>query len=660
MVHDGDLLWTPKAERIGDSNIVALLDWLREHRNVDLADYPALHRWSVQDVSAFWGAMWDYFGIESPTPFSAVLDDPAMPGARWFRGAGVNYAEQVLRYARPGEVAVTYASESAPPADLTWDELDRRVRCLADWLRRIGVGRGDRVVACLPNGPHALVALLATAAVGAVWSSCSPEFGASSVLDRFSQIEPKVLFAVDGYRFAGRDFDRRADIAEITRRLPSLEWHVHVPYLDPDSRPESAAEPVLWADAVPDGADPGDVRFEPTDFSDPLWIVYSSGTTGLPKPIVHGHGGIVLEMSKLLHFHFDLRPGRSMFFYSTTGWVMWNIVVSSLLTGATAVLYDGSPMHPEPDALWRLAEATGATFFGTSPTYVALMGKAGIVPAERYDLSRISGIMLGGSPVTPEAMAWVYENIHDDVWLTSQSGGTDVGSAFVGAAPVLPVHAGWIQCACLGVDVCAYDNDGRPVIGESGELVVRQPMPSMPLYFWNDEDDARYHASYFEAFDGVWTHGDAITFNERGECQIHGRSDSTLNRFGVRIGTSEVYRSVEAVDGVDDSLVVCLNLPDGGFFMPLFVKPAPGRVVDDDLRSEIVHRLRTENSPRHVPDEIYQVDRIPYTLTGKKMEIPVRKLLAGVPVEKAANPDSMADATALDFFVEFGRRNPRP
>ncbi|MET9326156.1 acetoacetate--CoA ligase [Tsukamurella sp. NPDC003166] len=655
MVNDGELLWTPSEEFVRNSNVTRYLDWLRAERGVDLEDYQRLWQWSVDDIAVFWESLWDYFGFDSATPYSTVLTGTAMPGARWFVGAQLNYAEEVLRRARPGEVAIHHLSEAGGAGALTWDELARSVRNVATWLRSVGVVPGDRVVSYLPNSPQAVVALLATAAVGAVWSSCSPDFGQNSVLDRFRQIAPKVMFAPDGYRYGGRDFARTAESAAIAEALPDLQWLVHVPYLDADSRPRARRAKVAhWDEVAPADGDARDFVFAPTGFEDPLWVVYSSGTTGLPKPIVHGHGGITLEMTKLLHFHFDLRPGKSMFFFTTTGWVMWNITVSALLTGAAAVIYDGSPTYPGHDVLWRMAAETGTTFFGTSPGYIALMEKEGVRPRERFDLSKISGIMLGGSPASPEVMEWCYENIHDDVWLTSQSGGTDVATGFVGAAPTLPVHAGWIQCRTLGADVQAYSEDGRPVIGEVGELVVRQPMPSMPLFFWNDPDGERYRSSYFESFPGVWTHGDHLTINEAGECQIHGRSDSTLNRFGVRIGTAEVYRTVEAMDEVDDSLVVCLALPGGTFFMPLFVRVADGVDLDEELVTRIRRRLSVENSPRHVPDRIYRVDRIPYTLTGKKMEIPVRNLLQGMPVERAANRDSMADPSALDFYVEFG------
>jgi acetoacetyl-CoA synthetase len=510
----------------------------------------------------------------------------------------------------------------------------------------------------MPNGPQATVAMLATAAIGAIWSSCSPDFGVKSVLDRYAQIRPKVMFAIDGYRYGGKDFDRRPEVREIAAGLPDLETIIYLPYLDRSNselQVDGKIKLHLWDELVDNGHDVPDFKFESTPFEHPLWVVYSSGTTGLPKPIVHGHGGITLEMLKLSHFHFNLKPGGVMFFYSTTGWVMWNLVVSSLLSGAAAVLYDGHPALPDPDVLWRMAADTGTTFFGASPTYISMMQKNGLQPAKKYDLSRIEGILLGGSPVTPESMVWCYENINPDLWLTSQSGGTDVSSGFVGASPTLPVYAGEIQGRMLGVDVHAYNDDGEPVIDEVGELVVQQPMPSMPLYFWNDPDNQRYRESYFEVFPGKWRHGDYLKINARGGCYIYGRSDSTLNRYGVRIGTAEIYRTVEAIDGIDDSLIVCLDLSGGRFFMPLFVKLKAGQVLDKAMEARIVERLRTEYSPRHVPDKIYAVDMIPYTLTGKKMEVPVRKLLLGVPAEKAANRDSMAKPEALDYFIEFAR-----
>jgi len=658
MVKEGDLLWTPSEAFVRNANVTAFIDWLRVNRGVDCADYGALWRWSVVDVAAFWGALWDYFGIESPTPYSTVLENPAMPGARWFPGARINFAEQLLRQARPGEVALHHLSETTGLQGMTWDELGHQVRCVATQLRRLGVGPGDRVVSYMPNVPQTAVAMLATAAIGGIWSSCSPDFGVKSVLDRFAQISPKVMFAVDGYRYAGKDFDRRPESEEIAAGLSGLEALIYLPYLDRDEkafRHGGKARLLLWDDLLAADTDLSGFSFEATPFEHPLWIVYSSGTTGLPKPIVHGHGGITLELLKLSHFHFNLKPGSVMFFYSTTGWVMWNIVVASLLSGAAAVLYDGNPAHPDPDVLWRMAADTGTTFFGASPTYVSLMQKNGVKPGSTYDLSRLEGILLGGSPVTPEAMHWCYENIKADLWVTSQSGGTDVSSGFVGASPTLPVYAGEIQAAMLGVDVQAWNDAGEPLIGEVGELVVTQPMPSMPLRFWNDQDNQRYRESYFEVFPGTWRHGDYLKINSRGGCYIYGRSDSTLNRFGVRIGTAEIYRAVEAVEGVEDSLIVCLDLSGGRFFMPLFVRLKSGCFLDEALTARIGERLRHEYSPRHIPDRIYAVDMIPYTLTGKKMEVPVRKLLLGMAPEKAANRDAMVKPEALDYFIRFAR-----
>jgi acetoacetyl-CoA synthetase len=658
VVKEGDLLWTPGAQRVQEANVTAFMAWLRQ-RGIDCADYRALWRWSVGDVAAFWGALWDYFELQSPTPARCVLDHPTMPGARWFPGAQVNFAEQLLRRSQGAAVALYHLSETQPLQRMSGAELGRQVRCAARGLRALGVQPGDRIVSCLPNTPQAVVAMLATTAIGAIWSSTSPDFGVRSVLDRFTQIRPKVLFASAGYHYGGKAFDRRAEIGAIAAALPELQVLVDVEAPETGAArlaATGAVQRVAWRQLVADGDDVPDFRFEPTAFEHPLWIVYSSGTTGLPKAIVHGHGGVTLEMLKLTHFHCDLRPGSVMFFYSTTGWVMWNIVVASLLSGAAAVLYDGHPAHPDPAVLWQMAADTGTTFFGASPTYVGLMRKAGVRPAERFDLSRLSGLLLGGSTVTPEVMQWCYEHVKADLWVTSQSGGTDVASGFVGASPTLPVYAGEIQTPLLGVDVQAWSDDGRPLVGETGELVVTQPMPSMPLYFWNDADGSRYRASYFEDFPGVWRHGDSLKINERGGCFIYGRSDSTLNRYGVRIGTAEIYRCVEAIEGVEDSLVVCLDRPGGDFHMPLFVKLAPGRALDDALRETIRQRLRTECSPRHVPDAIHAVDLVPYTLTGKKMEIPVRKLLLGADPATAANRDAMARPEALDFFIALARQ----
>ncbi len=661
MIQEGQLLWTPRPEFAETSNVARFQRWLREHRGLQFDDYQALWRWSVTEVEAFWGALWDYFEVDSKTPYKAVLDRRVMRGAKWFEGSRVNYAQHLLRHeAEAGDrTALHHLSELRPLARMSVAELGAQVRVLATQLRAMGVEPGDRVVSYMPNVAETAVAMMATIAIGAVWSSAAPEFGTKTVVDRFSQIEPKVLFAADGYRFGGKDFERTEEVRGIAAALPSLQRVVWLPYLKPDAPPPELAGPVApevipWQtvmDHPPVAREAFEYAYVPYDH--PLWVLFSSGTTGLPKAIVHSHVGALIEHLKLTHFHFGLSDHSAMFFYSTTGWVMWNLVLSALLTGAAAVLYDGSPVHPQPDLLWKLAADTGTTFFGASPTFVQMMEKAGLKPAEQYDLSKLEAIMVGGSPSTPETFAWLYDSVKSDLWVTSQSGGTEIASGFVGASPTLPVHAGEIQARMLGMDVHAWSDDGQELVDEVGELVVLQPFPSMPLYFWNDAEGRRYHESYFDVFPGVWRHGDFIKINERGGCYIYGRSDSTLNRYGVRIGTAEIYRAVEQVEGVADSLAVCCELPGGKFFMPLFVKLKDGYTLDDAMVAAINRKLREDCSPRHVPDRTYAVEQIPYTLTGKKMEVPVRKLLMGWPLEKAASRDAMMNPQSIDYYVEF-------
>lgn len=656
MIREGDLLWTPDATVVETANITAFIRWLREQRGLDFADYEALRRWSVADIGAFWESVWKYYDVQSSTPYECALAAPEMPGARWFPGARVNFARHVLRAARPGALAIHAESELRAPRDVSWDELGAQVRRLASRLRRLGVKPGDRVVAYMPAIPETAVALLAAASIGAVWSCCSPDFGTGSVLDRLAQISPKVLFAVDGYRYGGRDFDRRPQVAQLLEGMPSIEHVVTVPYLFADEPFAPRPNTLDWSTVQREepAVDPADFTFEDTAFDHPLWVVYSSGTTGLPKSFVHGHGGIVLEFYKVCGLHFNLTPKSTTFLFSTTGWVTWNILVGTLMTGSSIVFYDGNATAPDLETLWRVAARSRATFMGTSPAYVSLMMANGIVPKERHDLSALTGMFCTGSPVSPEHFAWFYANAKENLWVTSTSGGTDIASGFVGGSTTLPVYAGEIQARMLGVDVHAYDDAGNSVIDRLGELVVRQPMPSMPLYLWNDPEGTRYRESYFDVYPGVWRHGDYLLINARGGCYVRGRSDSTLNRHGVRIGTAEIYRPLEALPEVEDSLIVNLDLPGGRFFMPLFVKLAPGRVLDDALREKIAATLRAY-SPRHVPDKVYQVEAIPYTRTGKKMEVPVRKLLLGAAPEAVASADAMADAAALDYFVQFAR-----
>lgn len=661
-VIEGAPLWSPRPAFADASNLAQYLRWLQAERGRSFADYEALWEWSVRDLEGFWQSIWDYFEVHSISPPTCVLDSTDMPGARWFPGARLNYAEHVLRHeakVSADQVAIKHLSECRPLAEMTWHEMAGQVRILATQLRHMGVGQGDRVVSYMPNVPETAIAMLATVAIGAIWSSAAPEFGVGTVIDRFSQIEPKVLFAADGYRFGGKDFDRSAEVAAICDALPSLQEVIWLPYLHTDATPPKAA--LAWAELM----DHPPVSREDFEYSyvsadHPLWILFSSGTTGLPKAIVPGHGGVTLEHLKLMHFHLNISPASTMFFYTTTGWVMWNILLAAMIGGGTVVLYDGHPAHPSPDLLWKLAADTGATCFGASPTFVQMMEKAGLEPGKTHDLSALESIVVSGAPSTPETFDWFYRCVKQDLWVTSQSGGTEIVSGFVGAAPTLPVYAGEIQCRMLGMDVHAWDADGIEVPPDTvGELVVTRPFPSMPVKFWNDPDNARYRDAYFDVYPGVWRHGDFIKINQRGGCYIYGRSDSTLNRFGVRIGTAEIYRIVEQVEGVADSLIVCCELPGGRYDMPLFVQMKPGVPFDDEVADTIRQRLRSECSPRHVPDSIHAVPAVPYTLTGKKMEIPVRKLLLGMPLKDVASPDAMQDPDAIEFYVRFAKAHAR-
>jgi acetoacetyl-CoA synthetase len=603
-----------------------------------------------------------------------------MPDARWFEGARLNYAANVFRHASADTPALVYQSETRPLSELSWAELERQVASLAASLREMGVKSGDRVVAYMPNMPETVVAFLAAASLGAIWSSCSPDFGVDAVLDRFAQIEPRVLFAVDGYTYGGKPFARLDTVRELQRRLPTLSHTVIVPYLSAGA-PEATARPTAsGAEATPAtfrdsdlaGAtgDPPFTRweslvgreapprlaFEPVDFSHPLWVLYSSGTTGLPKALVHSHGGVVLEQVKLLALHNNLRQGDRLFWYTSTGWMMWNYIVGGLLVGATPVLFDGNPAYPDLSTLWRLAEQASIKLFGTSAAYILTCLKAGLRPADTFDLSRLESIGSTGSPLPAEGFAWVYDAVKRDLWLASVSGGTDVVSAFVVGCPLLPVYAGELQCRALGAAVDAFDDQGRSIVDQTGELVVTRPMPSMPVFLWNDPDGSRYRSSYFDMFPGVWRHGDWIRITPRGTAVIQGRSDSTLNRFGIRIGTSEIYSAIESLPEVSDSLVIGLELPNGGYYMPLFVVLANGAQLDDDLKRKITTTVRTQFSPRHVPDEILVVPAIPRTLSDKKMEVPVKKLFMGVPVGEAANVGATRSPEAVAYFAELARR----
>ena len=667
----GEVLWEPGPEVIDQARITQYLRWLAEHHGVAAADYQDLWEWSVGEPGAFWDSLWEYFGVLGQRGDGPALSGQ-LPGATWFPGATLNYARNALRTARtdPGRVAIIACAEDAPPRAFTYGELAAEVGRVRGALRALGVGQGDRVAAFLPNIPEALIGLLATASLGAIWSSCSPDFGAHSVIDRFAQIRPTVLFTVGGYRYGGKEFSRDEAVGEIVAGLPGLAAVIMVDSpgaAAPDAGSPDAASPRLgpatraaagragvrtlsWSD-LPAAAGDGQPEFVEVPFDHPLWVLYSSGTTGLPKAIMHGHGGIVLEHLKALGLHQDLGPGDVFFWYTTTGWMMWNYLASGLLAGTTVVLYDGSATYPGTDALWQLAAQTGVTYFGTGAPYLLACAKAGLAPGRDLDLSALRGIGSTGSPLPPEGFHWVYQGVSEDAQLGSFSGGTDVCTGFVGPSPLLPVRAGLIAGRCLGARVEAFDATGKPVTGEVGELVITGPMPSMPVGFWNDPDGEKYRASYFAAYPGVWRHGDWIIMLPDGGCVIYGRSDATLNRGGVRMGTSEFYRVVERLPEVTDSLVVDTGQLGSPGRLVLYVVLAEGRALDDDLIGQLRGALRSELSPRHVPDEIHQVPGIPRTLSGKKLEVPVRKILLGTPVAEAADPDALANPEVLGLFA---------
>ncbi|MEV6690199.1 acetoacetate--CoA ligase [Micromonospora sp. NPDC051196] len=649
-----DVLWTPPADVLQRSRIGAYLRWLAEHRGLEFADYDALWQWSVTDLDAFWRSIWDHFEVVAHTPPTATLSGRDMPGARWFPGATLNYAQNVLRM--PGRadedpIVLAYGQTREPEA-LTAAQLRDQVRRVAAGLRRLGVTTGDRVAAYAPNIPETYVLMLATASLGAIFSSCAPEFGTRSVTDRWQQIEPKVLVAVDGYRYGDKPVDRSAEVAAIRAALPSLRHTVGISYLDPAAPPPDGA--LSWVELAAATDEP--LTFTPVPFDHPLYVLYSSGTTGLPKPIVHGHGGILLEHLKMLALHHDLGPADRFFWFTTTGWMMWNFLVSAPAVGAAIVLFDGNPGHPDLGALWRLAEESGTTYFGTSAPFLLACRKAGLVPREIADLSALRGVGSTGAPLPAEGFTWVYDTVGRDLQLQSLSGGTDVCTGFVGGVPLLAVHAGEITCRALGAKVEARSADGTPVLGELGELVITEPMPSMPVGFWNDPDGVRYREAYFDVYPGVWRHGDWITINSRGGCVITGRSDATLNRGGVRLGTAEFYSVVEGLDEVVDSVVVHLEDDEGGAGeLLLFVVLADGLTLDDELRRKICRELRTALSPRHVPDEIHQVRAVPRTLSAKKLEVPVKKILTGTPVDQAAAKGALANPDSLTAFATLAQ-----
>jgi acetoacetyl-CoA synthetase len=679
----GAVLWEPDLKTVHDARITRFMGWLAAERGQEFAGYEDLWQWSVTEPGAFWGALWDYFEVlgDRGDPGAEVLTGAVMPDVAWFEGATLNYARNALRTAwtDPGRTAIIYETERGGGGTLSYAELAQQVARVARGLRALGVGPGDRVAALLPNVPEAVIGLLATASLGAIWSSCSPDFGARSVIDRFAQIEPKVLIACDGYAYAGKEFSRANTIQDVMAALPGhpvlvlvgvlarggLDKSGGAAPLDPPSlggslspqtpsAPQAPSAPsapsVTPWDDLGAGAGPSEPEFEEVPFSHPLWVVYSSGTTGLPKPIMHGHGGIVLEHLKALCFHQDLKPGDVFTWYTTTGWMMWNYLAGGLLAGLTIVLYDGSATYPATDRLWRLAAEQQITYLGVGAPYLVACMKAELQPGQDHDLSALRAVGSTGSPLPPEAFGWVYSRVKQDLLLGSFSGGTDLCTGFVGPCPLLPVRAGIISGRCLGAKVEAYDEEGKPVIGQVGELVITVSMPSMPVGFWNDPGGARYRESYFETYPGIWRHGDWIEILPDGGCVIYGRSDATLNRGGVRMGTSEFYRVVESFGEVADSLVVDTGRLGAEGRLILYVVPAAGRQLDDELAGRLRAALRAQLSPRHVPDEIRQVPGIPRTLSGKKLEVPVRKILLGADPERAADPNALANPEVLRYF----------
>lgn len=651
-MQEGSLLWQPSPADKANANLTHYMAWLADQHHLHFNSYPDLWRWSVTEVADFWQSIWDYFDIKASQPPTAVLPNSTMPGATWFPGARLNYAENFFARQQHDHPALLYKAEGEALTAVDWNQLTRQTSQLAQALKAMGVQKGDRVVAYMPHIPQTIIALFAVASLGAIWSSASPDFGSRSVLDRYQQIEPKVLIAVNGYQYGGKQFDRRGVVAELQAGLPTLEQTILVESLQPDAAP-TLANTVSWADALAAYADPPPLTFAQVPFDHPLWVLYSSGTTGLPKPIVQGHGGILLEHLKSLVLHLDLKPQDRFFWFTSTGWMMWNLLVSGLLTGGSIVLYNGSPGFPDMNALWQLAAEAKISYFGISAAFVSACMKAEVTPGASFDLSAIRAIGSTGSPLTVDNFKWLYEQVKADMAVESVSGGTDVCTAFVGGCRLLPIYAGEIQGAALGAKVLAYDDAGQPVVDEVGELVIAEPMPSMPISFWNDPQMRRYTSSYFEMYPGVWRHGDWIKFNERGGCVIYGRSDATINRQGIRMGTSEIYQAVESLDEVLDSLIVDLELLGRDSYMPLFVVLRDGATLDDALKQRINQKIRSDISPRHVPNDIFAVAQIPYTLSGKKMEVPIRRILLGHRLETAVNRGAMRNPDALQFFINL-------
>lgn len=654
-IQEGTLLWEPTQERKENSNLNHFMVWLQQNRNLSFDSYDKLWDWSVSELEAFWEAMWEYFDIESSTPYRSVLSARKMPGAKWFEGAKINYTEHVFRNRDSEKTAIIHTSEVRPELrEVSWGKLYEDTLAIQQTLKKLGVQKGDRVVSYSANNYETVVAFLATASLGAIWSSASPDFGTQSVIDRFKQIEPKVMFTVDGYRYGGKEFDRLETVQSIQSEIPSLEATITIPYLQTDADFSKLKKPISWEKATENTETKG-LTFEHVEFNEPLWILFSSGTTGKPKPIVHSQGGMLIEHLKALTFHCDLGEDDRFFWFTTTGWMMWNFLIGGLLTGTTIILYDGNPAYPSTDTLWKLAQDTNMNLFGTSASYITACMKEDLKPKEKFDLSALQNISSTGSPLPPEGFKWSYDNVKEDLWIASVSGGTDVCTAFVIGAPVLPVYAGELQCRGLGAKVESFDEAGHAHIDEVGELVLTEPFPAMPIFFWDDADGTRLYESYFDLYDGIWSHGDYIKVTDRGTCVIYGRSDATINRGGIRIGTSEIYRAVDKIPEIEDSLIVDIPSPSGDSHTPLFIVLKEGYELTDELKTSIKKQIRDYCSPRHVPTGIYAAPDLPKTLNGKKLEVPVKKILMGQPAESVVNKGSLGNQQALDYFLEFAK-----
>jgi acetoacetyl-CoA synthetase len=642
-----EVLWRPDENFINNSNLKDYENWLARNYNIYFDSYSSIWEWSVNNVEAFWESIWNYFKIIDHGAYDKVLSGSKMPEYEWFKGSRINYAEHIFRQKSDTRHALLFYNEEAEVIRISWEELENKVAAVRKFLIEKGIAKGDCVVGFLPNIPETLYIFLAVNSLGAIWSCCSPDFGVNTITERFSQIHPKVLFAVDGYQYNGKPYNKLSIVEEIGTQISSIEETIIIPYLDKSNNYDGS-----WQNIISD-LDLPELAFEAVPFDHPIWVLYSSGTTGKPKAITHSHGGVLLEHLKYMAFHNDVHEGENFFWFSTTGWMMWNFLQASLLMGASPVLFDGSPSRPDLNLLWELTEKMPIHHFGTSAPYLIACMKQGLTPGKDYDLSQLRSIGSTGAPLPPEAFMWVYQNISPQVWLCSMSGGTDVCTAFVGGCPYEPVYTGAIQCRALGSSLKAYDDSGNEVIDQLGEMIIDQPMPSMPVFFWNDEGKKRYLASYFDTYPGIWRHGDWIHIKENGSLIIHGRSDATLNRKGIRIGTAEIYNVLDGIEEVKDAMILNLEQGDGEDIMPLFVMLEKSNSLNEELKSKINKELKSHCSPRHVPDIIIEVPDIPYTLSGKKMEVPVKKILMGMTTKENMNKEAIRNPKAMDFFLEI-------